>query len=298
MTHLRNVTLVTAGACTLALGACSHKHSEVDAVNAVQPSGSAFTQYLAEEYRQFVNFRFYDAQDRPDGIHFARKGLAAAAGDAVLPEPISDWDVEQPAISELSSARNRLIALYDIGARQIAPQESAIAQARFDCWIEFEEEHDEDETSFCESDLMTLLSDLEGAIQPPPMPEIVEIAPPPAEIIEPMTPEEAMYLVFFDFDSFAIGPGGNNVLDAVGEEARRRGVSGINIVGHTDSAGPEKYNEALAMKRANAVLKALAARGIPAEIVHVEGRGENDLLVRTPDNVREPANRRAQITFD
>ena len=34
-----------------------------------------------------------------------------------------------------------------------------------------------------------------------------------------------------------------------------------------------------------------------ADIIKVETRGENENLVATPDNVREPANRRAQISF-
>lgn len=296
MINLRTLALTAAGICSLALTACSHKHSEVDALNAVQPVGSAFTQYLAEEYRDFVNFRFYEGKDRPDGIHFARKGLAAASGEAVLPEPISDWNLTPPALQELSSARNRLLAVYDIGARQIAPQISAVAQARFDCWIEFEEEHAADETSSCQTEFLNAMDQLEGSIQAPALPEIV--AEQPLEVIEPLTPDEAMYLVFFDFDSYDVGPGGSNVLDAVADEAASRGVTGVKIVGHTDSAGPEKYNEKLALKRANAVRTALTARGIDANIITVEGRGENELLVSTPDNVREPANRRAQITFE
>lgn len=107
-----------------------------------------------------------------------------------------------------------------------------------------------------------------------------------------------MYLVFFDFDKSEIGAGGQNVLDAVAEEIRSRSLNAVTIVGHTDAAGPKSYNNKLAMRRANSVRDALIQRGVNASLIRVEGRGEDNLLVQTADGVREPANRRAQITFD
>lgn len=120
------------------------------------------------------------------------------------------------------------------------------------------------------------------------------------EDIEPMMPEEAMYLVFFDFDSSNINTGAENVLSAVREEImnRRGDIEVIRIVGHTDSAGPRAYNDRLAMRRANAARDALVSGGIDASMIRVEGRGQDDLLVETEDNVREPANRRAEISFE
>ena len=70
------------GACVIGLGACSNyqAHSEVKALNEVQAVGSPFTQYLAGEYRTFTNRELNEMFDYPDALHFARKGLAAAAG--------------------------------------------------------------------------------------------------------------------------------------------------------------------------------------------------------------------------
>ena len=52
------------------------------------------------------------------------------------------------------------------------------------------------------------------------------------------------------------------------------------------------------MRSANAVRDALSQRGVDMSSIRVEGRGENEQLVSTADNVREPANRRAEITFE
>ncbi|MCC7037717.1 MAG: OmpA family protein, partial [Alphaproteobacteria bacterium] len=96
-----------------------------------------------------------------------------------------------------------------------------------------------------------------------------------------------------------ISAGANDVLDAVAQELKnRKDVHGLTIIGHTDSSGTTKYNDRLSSQRANAVRDGLISRGIAADMVRVESRGESDLLVKTADNVREPANRRAQITLE
>lgn len=291
--------------CILSLSACSMftQHSELEALNNAQPAGSPFTQHLTAEYRSFANNEMEEMMDYPDSIHFARKGIAAAQGEVVMPEPVSDWDLTPAHMDELSTARARLVNALDRGARQIAPKQSAIAQGRFDCWIEYQEENWGDSgPSQCKTMFYQALEHLEGLIgdQAEPdsefLPPIESVAPP--STAEPMKPEEAMYLVFFDFDSSKIGSGGNNVLDAIAEEViNREQMNGLTIIGHTDSSGPKSYNEQLATRRASAVKDALVKRGIDASMITVESRGENELLVQTADGVREPANRRTQITF-
>ena len=302
MIKLRGLVL----AClVLALGACSGfgKHSEIEALNEVQAVGSPFTQHLAAEYRDFSNHEYNVAFDYPDAIHFARKGLAAAAGEVVMPEPLSDWNLLPVHMDELGTARGRLIRAFDLGARDIAPQLAAVAQVRFDCWIEEQEENWQDKNILrCKTQFMEAMNQLEGMLQAPaPMPAVEDDLRPVSALDgdagAPMAIEDAMYLVFFDFDRHNVNEGAQSVLDAVADEARRRQINMIEVVGHTDSAGPTAYNERLAIRRANAVRDALVKRGLDASKLRVDGRGERELLVRTADNVREPANRRAQISF-
>ena len=66
----------------------------------------------------------------------------------------------------------------------------------------------------------------------------------------------------------------------------------------TDTSGPADYNLRLSVRRAEAVKAVLVDAGIPAENITTIGRGQEDLLVPTPDDVREPQNRRAQIQFE
>lgn len=288
--------LVLCGA-VLALAACSNSKSfsEVNALNNAKAVGSPFTQALASEYRDFANSELNKEYDYPDALHFARKGLAAAAGETVLPEPISDWNLLPEHMNELSTARGRLLVAFDMGAREMAPKEAAVAQVRFDCWIEQQEENwQAKDIRGCKEQFKDAMDKLEGMIKPAEFPAPVEATTAAAA---PMKAEDAMYLVFFDWNKYNIGAGAQNVLDAVVTEVKSRQLKGVHIVGHTDTSGPKHYNDRLSTKRAAAVRDYLTSHGVDATLVSTEGHGEDDLLVKTPDNTREPANRRAQITF-
>jgi len=291
MKSVRNLVLA---AGVLALGGCTmyDTYSEVDALNEAQPVGSPFTQALAGEYKAFANEQLDKAMDYPDALHFARKGLTAASGEAVMPEPITDWNLSEKHVKELAAARGRLIITFDLGGREIAPSTAALAQAKFDCWIESQEEHwvSEDQVA-CKTDFMNSVAELEGLVQqtPPPAPEPVE--PPP------MVPEEAMYLVFFNWDSADLSSGAKNVLEAVAQEVAKNAPAQIVINGHADTSGSKEYNKRLAFKRATAVRDALVEHGVSESLMVVESSGEEELLVQTLDNVREAANRRVNFSF-
>jgi len=291
MKPMRNLVLITG---LLILGGCTmfDTYSEIDALNEAKPSGSPFTRSLAEEYKVFANRELEDMLDYPDALHFARKGLAAASGEAVMPEPVTDWNLSERHIKELSSARGRIIVAYDLGAREIAPAMSAKVQSRYDCWIERQEENWEGETVIqCKTEFYDAINELEAMIQKP-APQMPSAEPPP------MVPEEAMYLVFFNWDSTVLSSGAKSVLDAVAEEVGKNTPAKINVLGHADTSGDAEYNKKLAFKRAVAVRDYLVSKDVDAELMAVESRGETDLLVSTSDNVREPANRRVNITFE
>ena len=308
MKALKNIVLTTG---ILTLGGCTafSSFSEVEALNEAQAVGSPFTKALASEYKMFANTELNDMLDYPDALHFARKGLAAASGEMVLPEPVADWNLDEGDNQELGAARGRLILAYDYGARESFPELAARAQGKFDCWIERQEENHKDSTIICQQQFLEAMSQLEGSVEaPPPEPEppqVETIATPPEEPLafdvdasQPMQTENAMYLVFFNWDSSKLGPGSDNVLDAVAEEVRNNPPSAVNIVGHTDTSGDKSYNQRLALKRANTVRDALVKRNIDASLIKVDAKGEDDLLVQTADNVREPANRRVNISFN
>ena len=296
MNKIKGLMLSMAAVCTL--GACSYdSFSEVEALNSSQAVGSPFTQRLAAEYREFSNVELKEMFDYPDALHFARKGLAASSGEEVLPEPTSDWNLSPEHVRELGTARGRLMKVLDMGAREMMPDQAAVAQARFDCWIEQQEENwQNDDISTCKNDFLGALQALEDQ-----MTTVATPAEPPmtVEATEPMQIENAVYLVFFDFDKSAVTNEGDSIVEAVVTELNgRTDVNAITIIGHTDTSGSNSYNQRLAMKRAQAVMDTLVARGVDPALIRMESRGESDLIVQTADGIREPANRRVSISFE
>lgn len=288
----------------LVLGGCSvfSSFNEVSALNEAQAVGSPFTQALADDYRDFANTELKDKFDYPDALHFARKGLSAASGAVVLPEAIDDWNLDGEHERELGAARGRLIVLFDMGARETEPSLSSLAQVKFDCWIEQQEETwGLDSDIGCKNEFYDALEQLETGMNVVEEEEPVVYDEPLAFDVDPAQPmaaENAVYLVFFDWDQFTLTSGANSVLDSVAEEIFNNPPRVLNIVGHTDTSGSKIYNQRLALKRAQTVRDALINRGVAADLIATDARGETELLVDTPDNVREPANRRVNISFN
>ena len=84
-------------------------------------------------------------------------------------------------------------------------------------------------------------------------------------------------------------------LDAVVSAARGRSGGEIVIVGHTDRQGAAEANDALSLRRADAIRDILVGKGFRADLIEPVGRGEREPLVPTEDNVPEPRNRRADV---
>ena len=67
------------------------------------------------------------------------------------------------------------------------------------------------------------------------------------------------------------------------------------VVGHTDTKGTNKYNLSLSIKRAEVVKEILINYGINQSSIKILGKGEESLAVDTPDDTKQPANRRVEI---
>ena len=312
MKKLHSALLPMAGIILLSGCSVIDSFNEVESLNAATPIGSPFTQALAEEYRIFSNAQLDTHFDYPDALYFARKGLAAAAGDTVMPEPVSDWNVSSQYAPELQAARQSFLDLINVGASETAPALTASVQVSYDCWIEFQEERWRDGTEIpCKVKFMNSLAELQALVTvPPPVEDIVEstlatpIAPAfDSEVFdidpaEPMAPENALYLVFFDWNSAKLGSSALGVIDAAAAELAQSPASTMSVIGHTDTSGPKAFNQRLALKRAKAAKDALVGKGVDPSVIGIDAKGEDDLLVPTPDNVREPANRRVNISFE
>lgn len=129
---------------------------------------------------------------------------------------------------------------------------------------------------------------------PPPPPPPVPVAPPAPE---PAACNTGPYIVFFDFDSSAITAEAAMVLNGAVTAYQNCGTANVMLAGHTDTAGPAQYNMALAARRNASVRDYMTGQGIPADRISSEAFGQTRLRVPTADGVREPQNRRVEITY-
>jgi len=78
----------------------------------------------------------------------------------------------------------------------------------------------------------------------------------------------------FDFNKAVLRPEGKAKLDELVSKANAIKLEVILAVGHTDRIGSDSYNQKLSEKRAAAVKEYLVAKGIEANRVYTEGKGE------------------------
>jgi OOP family OmpA-OmpF porin len=84
----------------------------------------------------------------------------------------------------------------------------------------------------------------------------------------------------FDFDKATLRPEGRAKLDEVAAKSREIKLEVILAVGHTDRIGSDAYNQKLSERRAAAVKTYLVSKGIDANRVYTEGKGEKNPVTK------------------
>lgn len=137
---------------------------------------------------------------------------------------------------------------------------------------------------------------------PAPAPAAAQPAPAPAPLAAPapapVKPKEPKnFLVFFDFDKSDITPEAQKIIEQAVAYAKAGNLTRVELTGHADRSGSNKYNMALSMRRAKAVQAAMVKLGMSEKAIGLTAKGEEQPLVPTPDGVREPQNRRVEIVL-
>ncbi len=130
----------------------------------------------------------------------------------------------------------------------------------------------------------------DGALAPAAAP-----APAPAPVAPPVVSSEKVTFAadtLFDFDKAVLKPEGRAKLDDLVSKLSGITLEVIIAVGHTDSFGTDRYNDRLSIRRAEAVQAYLVSKGVEANRVYTEGKGERQLKV-DPKSCK--GNRTAQI---
>ncbi len=284
---LNGAKVVFAALVSLVLAGCAAKvdrrpvdalflyTSDIEAVREMQPHGPAFVQGLRAGYLEILDYERAQL-DYGDVRHFTRKAVAAASGENVLPDEVALREVDAAVAEELSAARARLMDAYHREARRLAPLAAARAQTAFDCWLEGSE-YDPDRAEDCKARFMTAMAAVEDALA---------------------SGIDNVYIVFFAWDRADVTPVARKIIAQVAEDYEAGRAARLILAGHADRSGPAAYNLRLSKLRAQAVAKVLAEMGVPESAMELKWYGETMPRVPTPDGVREPQNRRVEISLE
>lgn len=293
----KGLTAAALLAAVLATGACSGPYAELffthgwtvdgdfERAKAAKATEGSFNEHLRVKYLALAQME-RDEYDWMDAAYFARKAGAAGMNEKVLPAlPVDDafWE-PNPAVPALQAARADLLSVLDGGARDKFPDLASTAQTMYDCWVQEQEENWQfDEIAACKKGF----EDAMAAMRKP--------AEPAKKAAEPVEPPAQDYLVFFDFDKSAVREDAASILEKVMKARAALGTEKVDLVGHADRSGADKYNQKLSERRAASVKGWLTGKGVGAGQITTAGKGESDPRVPTPDGVREQENRRVEI---
>ncbi|MBX9795107.1 MAG: OmpA family protein [Burkholderiaceae bacterium] len=150
----------------------------------------------------------------------------------------------------------------------------------------------------------TAVAECDGALKPPPAPAAAPAAPAatpapaaaPAVVPAPVS-EKVTFAAdaFFDFDKSVLKSEGKAKLDDVVSKLGSINLEVIIAVGHTDSVGTDAYNQALSVRRSEAVKSYLIGKGVDKNRVYTEGKGEKQPVADNKTSDGRAKNRRVEI---
>jgi len=242
---------------------------------AAEHGGAGFSGALASEYAGL-------AQNQADMVRwmnataFISKAREAEGGG--VPGP---WSPDQLGVGGDASAKyDEAVSIIQANANA-RPEACARAQAMWDQYLFIlRAEGNGANCPLSSEDALAMLDEALAACAPP-----------------PAAAAASDFIVYFGFDrsdltSRAIAP-----IVTAADAYMDMEASAVSVVGHTDTSGSVEYNQALSERRARRVASALSDRGVPQGAMTLAGRSELEPARITGDGVREPLNRRVEITL-
>ena len=127
-------------------------------------------------------------------------------------------------------------------------------------------------------------------------PEAKPAAKPKPAAAAPVTEKVTLAAdVLFDFDKADVKPEGRVKLDDLVGKMKAINLEVIIAIGHTDSIGSDAYNQKLSMRRSASVKTYLVSKGIEANRIYTEGKGEKQPVATNATKDGRQKNRRVDV---
>lgn len=116
------------------------------------------------------------------------------------------------------------------------------------------------------------------------------------DALSALPPPPRRFTLFFEFgESDVLTSESKALIPEILSVVKQHVVQDVVVIGHTDTMGTQQANYALGLKRAMMVRNLLVDAGLDGSTVDVTSVGELDPVIKTPDETREPRNRRVDI---
>ena len=283
------------------LGGCSASYKQLSKMENKEPKN--FQEHLLSEYKKRASFEAEEMHDWNSAKLYSEKALKSLETDEIYPEEISYWKIPEENINEITIAYDNLMTIYK-DAKNIDPFNLARAISSLDCWSEQQEENWQTwDINSCKNDFLNAMHNIYEKISSQENEQetsnnkdnnLENEIKDEVTIVTKNENKELMQIIYFDFDQFNLSEVSK---DKIKKFLNNYG-SDINeylVVGHTDTKGTNKYNLSLSIKRAEVVKEILINNGIQQSSIKILGKGEESLAVDTPDDTKQPANRRVEI---
>ena len=299
----------------LFLFSCSASYEKLSKESFNPPT--SLSKHLMEAYKTKADFEAQEMHDWNSAKLYAEKALGAADGKDILPEKISYWVIPADKQSELNKAYNNLMTVYK-EALLLDPFNLAKAISSLDCWAEQQEENWQTwDIDQCRNDFLSAMHEIFGSLEKEEgistkqkinneiskLDDSVSddsvsddsVSDNSVSIVTKNSENKILQIIYFDFDK-------SKLSDVSTKEIKnfinknKKSIKKFIVLGHTDTMGTKKYNKVLSLERAEVVQKVLTELGIEKNNIHILGKGEDNLRVQTADEVKHPANRRAEIS--
>ena len=114
---------------------------------------------------------------------------------------------------------------------------------------------------------------------------------------EPLILEKATLDFNFEFNSAEVNKKTAEYLDDLARALNDNPELKIQLIGHTDNVGSEKFNKKLSQYRAQKIQEYLVGKGIESSRISTEGRGLNEPLNDNSTEEERALNRRVELTI-
>jgi len=103
------------------------------------------------------------------------------------------------------------------------------------------------------------------------------------------------YMLYFKPNSLKLTEKSKKLLDIVLKSIQDRSPCMVDIIGHADTIDSNKKNIKISLYRAKYISSIIKKMNMKVVSLSIKGYGEEDLLVKTADNVEEEKNRAVEI---